>query len=135
MPDQEARDAVVSVEVDLPNGKGVSGHLIPWRKGLELKALLYRFSETMEQEDFDRLWARFEGQTGITERELQEKCPSLTLLELTDLISRFIYLLRPGRTAAQVSTGTPDATAAPPPGEPTAALPDSSPSAPALRRA
>lgn len=115
MPDQETRDATVAVEVDLPNGRKVAGRLIPFRTGLALKEKLYKFSETMKQADFDDLWNAFAGATSITEEQLKELCPNITLLELTDLISRFIYLLRPVPTAAQGQNGTRAATAAPPP--------------------
>jgi hypothetical protein len=114
MPDREARDAYFEVEVDLPDGQKITGRSVPFRQGLALKILLYKFSETMEQVDFDALWTAFEQATGITEAQLTVRCPSITLLELTDLISRFIYLLRPGRTAAQVPHTTPASTAAMP---------------------
>jgi hypothetical protein len=113
MPDHDARDSWIEVEVDLPNGAKVTGRTIPFRTGLKLKQMLYKFSETIGQKDFDALWTEFEKATGVTEARLAELCPSLTLLELTDFISRFIYVLRPGGTAAQRRNGTPDATAAP----------------------
>ncbi len=112
MPDPEGRDAYFAVEVELPDGQRITGRSIPFRAGMRIKLLLYRFSETLEQTDFDALWEELAQATGVTEARLTAQCPSITLLELTDLISRFIYLLRPGRTAAQVSTGTPAATAA-----------------------
>lgn len=118
MPDREAQDAVLGVQVQLPNGTTVTGRLVPFRQGLKIKALLYHFSETMEQQDFDALWAAFSGVTGVTEDQLTALCPDITLLELTDLISRFIYLLRPGRTAVQDPTSTPAATADPAPAAP-----------------
>lgn len=127
MPDREARDAYIAVEVDLPDGQKIAGRTIPFRKGLTLKNLLYRFSETMEQKDFDALWAAFSKATGITEEQLTTLCPSITLLELTDLISRFIYLLRPVPTAAQGRNGTPVATAAPAPAAPPEASEASAP--------
>lgn len=120
MPDTDARDAYIDVEVELPNLTHITGHLIGFRTGLALKALLYKFSATMEQVDFDALWAKFETATGITEKALIKKVgrlpsgePNITLLELTDLISRFIYALRPGRTAARQETMTPASTAVP----------------------
>lgn len=113
MPDKDARDAWTEVEIDLPNKVSIRAKLIPFRKGLELKLKLYKFSETLAQEDFDALWGAFERATGITEARLQELCPDLTLLELTDFISRFIYLLRPVPTAAAPRSGTPAATVAP----------------------
>jgi len=118
MPDHDARDSYIDVELELPNGKHITGHLIGFRTGLATKALLYRFSETLEQADFNKLWAKFEEGTGITEAALIEKVgklpsgePMITMLELTDLISRFIYAMRPGRTAARLGTPTPGSTA------------------------
>jgi hypothetical protein len=120
MPDNDARDSYIELELELPNGAPITGHLIGFRTGLTLKALLYKFSETLEQEDFNKLWAKFEEATGITEAALIEKLgklpsgePKITMLELTDLISRFIYALRPGRTAARLGTMTPGSTVAP----------------------
>src|SRR5712664_235250 len=113
MPDNEARDAWFEVVVDLPNRAKVTGRSIPFRAGLALKILLYKFSETISQEDFDKLWAAFEAATGVTEAEIQRLCPSITLLELTDLVSRFIYVLRIAGSVAPSTSGTPVATAAP----------------------
>jgi len=113
MTDRHARDAWFEVELDLPNGKTVKGRSIPFRTGLALKQKIYKFADTMEQADFDDLWKTFEEATGVTEAECRRLCPDMTLLEVTDLVSRFIYVLRPGRTAAQKRSGTPDATAAP----------------------
>lgn len=111
MSDHETRDALIRVDIDLPNGKVLSGRPIPFRTGMTIKALLAQYWETASQEDFDRLFAAFSDATGIDEATIVAQQPDLSLLELTDFISRFIYLLRPGRTAAQVSAATPAAPA------------------------
>lgn len=108
MSDIEIRDAYVAVEVDLPNGQKVAGRSIPWRVGMRIKALISAFIDQGTQESFDELFAAFSQATGITEAQLTALDPNLTLLELVDLFSRFIYRLRPGRTAAPASAGTPE---------------------------
>jgi hypothetical protein len=113
MPDAELRDATFEVEVELPNQAKIAGRSIPWRKGLQIKGLLHAFYDTEAQEDFDKVWELFSTATGITEQRVTELCPSITYMELINLINRFIYLLRPGRTGVQVPTPTPVSTAAP----------------------
>ena len=114
MPDAELRDTF-AVDVELPDGQQITGRSIPWRKGLHIKGLLATFYDTEAQVDFDKAWTAFSEATGITESQVIERCPSITYLELVNLINRFIYLLRPGRTAVQVQSSTPDATPAPAP--------------------
>lgn len=112
MPDLEARDAYVAVTLELPNGKTIQGRPIPWRTGMRLQAALNVFAMSGEQKDFDALWSDFVTATGITEEQLATLDPQLSLLELLDLIRRFTYLLRPGRTAVQVPAATPPTPAA-----------------------
>ena len=103
MPDIETRDALMAVEVDLPNGRKVSGRPVPWRAGRNIKALLATYWETASQTDFDAMFTAFTAASGIDEATLLAAQPDLTILELVDFINRFIYLLRPARTAAQVT--------------------------------
>jgi len=124
MSDSELRDAEVRVDIELPNAKVLAGRPIPFRAGLQLQSLLNTFVMDGEQKSFDAMWDAFTQATGITEAAVVAACPNITAGEILDLIRRFIYLLRPGRTAAQVPAGTPAATAAPAPApSPPAAAP------------
>lgn len=107
MPDNETRDALIAVEVDLPNGRKISGRPVPWQAGRRIKALLATYWETATQQDFDAMFTAFTAASGIDEAALVAAQPDLTILELADVINRFIYLLRPARTAAQVSPNAP----------------------------
>lgn len=107
MHDVEARDAIALVEVDLPNGTKVAGRTIPWRVGMTIKVLISEFIAAGDQKTFDKMFETFSKATGISERDIFAADPNVTLLELVDLISRFIYRLRPGRTAARSDAETP----------------------------
>ena len=115
----EERDAYVAVEVELPNGKTLPGRPVPWRTALRIKSLLAEFVEhgnhgedhAVFQASFDALFLAFSEATGLTEAQIAAADPDLTLLEFVDFMGRFIYRLRPGRTAALALVPTPLASA------------------------
>jgi hypothetical protein len=111
--DPEARDTFVTVELELPNKQKLQGRIIPWRKGMQLKALLLEFIGVPSQENLDKAFAEFSAQTGLTEAAIMDRCPDISIGELVDLMNRFTYLLRDGRTAA-VRMATPAPTSADP---------------------
>lgn len=96
MPDTEARDAYVAVEVPLPNGTIVRGKPIPWKAATELVLLSDAFaSGGKPAETLVPLLTKFAALTGITEEVLLGLCPDLTLGEVVDLVNRFFYSRRP----------------------------------------
>jgi hypothetical protein len=113
MPDAELRDAYVSVEVELPNGEKIAGRPIHFRSGMILQGLMDDYVLQGTQKSFDAMFDAFTQTTGITEAAIDAKCHPISLPEILDLVRRFIYLLRPGRTAVQAKDGTPAATPAP----------------------
>jgi hypothetical protein len=113
MSDSELRDAALRVDVELPNGTHIAGRPVYFRTGMALQAKMDDYVVKGTQKSFDVMFDAFREATGITEDEIQAGCPTITVPEIMDLIRRFIYLLRPGRTAAQVPGPTPASTAAP----------------------
>lgn len=115
MPDLELRDSTTGVDVELPNGFVVRGRPIYFRTGMTIQGLMDAFVHEGTQESFDRMFDAFSRETGITEQQIKDGCPTVTISEIMDLIRRFIYLLRPGRTAVQASRATPGSITAPDP--------------------
>lgn len=110
MSDAELRDATLAVEVQLPNGKTVSGRPIYFRTGMRIQGLLDTFVVRGTQKSFDEMWDVFTKETGVTEPMIKAACPDIGVSEILDLVRRFIYLLRPGRTAVQEPSTTPVST-------------------------
>jgi len=122
MPDTELRETFIGVELELPNGAKLAGRIIPWRKGMEVKALLGEFLLIPTQENFDKAWGAFETLTGITESRVIGLCSDISLGELLDTVNRFTYLRRDGPIAAGRTNG-PSATTAPPDSAPLTPIP------------
>jgi len=110
MPDAEARDAYVAVEVPLPNGKIARGKPIGLKQAREMILLSDDFSAGGNPKDtLLPLLEMFEQATGITEAYLLGLDPDLTMGDLIDVVNRFFYWRRPARPAAPAAPVSPAA--------------------------
>lgn len=99
MPDAEARDAYVAVEVPLPNGKIARGKPIGLKSAREMILLSDAFGAGGNaQTTLLPLLEMFATHTGLTEDALLALDPDLTMGDLIDVVNRFFYSRRPARS-------------------------------------
>lgn len=100
MPDTEARDAYVAVEVDLPNGAKISGKPVPYPDAMRMLVQSEQFYAGVPLTDSVLpMLTDFERITGITQAKLLALCPDLSLGEVVNLVQRFFYWRRSAPTA------------------------------------
>lgn len=97
----------------MPNGRTVTGRIIPFPTGLELLELLQIYQVTAIKKDFTKLWTQFLDATDIA----PDQFDGLQIGELCDVIARFLSHRRtPSTPSSPSSSAAPSPASLPPAG-------------------